>query len=138
MSKIALIGVALFEFGTVPTKFETHDHRANKALLSAEERGEEKEAEGEKEKGGKKRIQKERRQERVKAEMKWGNARGWCAAHRHVTPFSLINPLPVRLSLSFSSASPLIYRIRSHRHTYDRLLRGIRLSHILIGIIGLG
>jgi hypothetical protein len=35
----------LFEFGTIPQKFETHDHRANKALLSAEERGGEKKEE---------------------------------------------------------------------------------------------
>lgn len=41
MTKIALIGAYCSNSELSLKKFETHDHRANKALLSAEESGEE-------------------------------------------------------------------------------------------------
>lgn len=57
MTKIALIGAYCSNSELSLKKFETHDHRANKALLSAEESGEEekKKREGGEEKEDKKR-----------------------------------------------------------------------------------
>jgi len=80
------------------------------------------EAEGEKEKGAKRESKKSDRKEGESGDEM--GQRAWLvrgAPPRHAL---LINQPSSRAPISLLCCPP-IYRIRSHRHTYDRLARGI-------------